>query len=71
MIAMAGEITKCRLEGRMIITVHDELVFDVPETEAAPFGAMVRQIMETAVVLSVPMEVTVKCGPNWAEMTRL
>jgi len=51
--------------------VHDELVFDVPETEAAPFGAMVRQIMETAVVLSVPMEVTVKCGPNWAEMTRL
>jgi DNA polymerase-1 len=71
MIHMSDAIHHRGFEGRMIITVHDELVFDVPRRELNDFGAMVKQVMEGAVKLSVPVEATVKYGPNWAEMAGL
>ncbi len=55
----------------MVITVHDELVFDVPEGEAVRLAREVRRVMETTVTLTVPVEVTVKTGPNWAEMKKI
>jgi len=52
----------------MIMTVHDELVFDVPQEELKTMTVLVRQEMEGAIDLKVPMKVTVKAGPNWLEM---
>ncbi|MEI6437640.1 MAG: DNA polymerase I [Candidatus Omnitrophota bacterium] len=71
MVHMAAAIKDQGRHGRMIITVHDELVFDVPKGEASALGALVRRTMEQAVELSVPIEVTVKAGLNWAEMKEL
>jgi DNA polymerase-1 len=60
-----------KLETRMILQVHDELVFEAPEAEIASFKVDLRQIMMGAMELSVPLEVELKVGPNWDEMTRL
>jgi DNA polymerase-1 len=57
--------------AKMIITVHDELVFDVPKAEVADVAKLVTKAMETAAHLTVPLEVTVKSGANWAEMRGL
>ena len=50
----------------MIMTVHDELVFDVPQEEVKTMAALVRQEMEGAMDLSVPMKASVKVGPQLA-----
>jgi DNA polymerase-1 len=54
---------------RMLMQVHDELVFEVPEDKVEPARAVVRRVMETAaepaVKLSVPLGVEVGVGPNW------
>jgi len=55
----------------MIMTVHDELVFDVPNEEVKTMVSLVRQEMEGAMDLKVPMKVSVKVGPNWLEMEKV
>jgi DNA polymerase-1 len=58
------------LEGslaRAVLTVHDELVFEVPEAEVEDVGPTISKAMEGAVDLSVPMEVDIAWGPNWSE----
>jgi DNA polymerase I len=54
-------------EARMILQVHDELVFDVPETQAEEVGQAVRGLMENAVKLDVPVRVDLGVGCNWLE----
>jgi DNA polymerase-1 len=51
----------------MILTVHDELVFEAPEGTAAEVAALVRAQMENAVPLCVPLTVDVGIGENWRE----
>ncbi|MBF0123479.1 MAG: DNA polymerase I, partial [Candidatus Omnitrophica bacterium] len=68
MVVVAHEIRREKLLTRMIITVHDELVFDVPEGEIKVASRLVKDAMEKVVQLSVPIEVTVKVGKNWADM---
>jgi DNA polymerase-1 len=53
--------------ARMILTVHDELLFEAPESAADETAAAVRQLMEAAVTLSVPVTVDVGIGKNWKE----
>jgi len=55
------------LETRMILQVHDELVFEVPEREMDAVAAMVRREMEGVFRLRVPLKVDVKAGRNWDE----
>jgi DNA polymerase-1 len=55
------------LRGRMILQVHDELVFDAPLAEVAPLTELVRHEMEHAAQLTVPIVVDVGVGRNWAE----
>ena len=49
----------------MILTVHDELLFEAPEPQAEDVAALVRSLMEGAFALSVPLTVDVGIGPNW------
>ena len=51
----------------MIIQVHDELIFDVPEESLNRVGEAVRQEMEGAMDLSVPIKVELGSGKNWLE----
>ncbi|MGH2771426.1 MAG: DNA polymerase I, partial [Actinomycetota bacterium] len=52
--------------ARMVLTVHDELVLEVPAGEIQEVGARVREAMEGAVELSVPLKVDLAWGANWA-----
>ncbi len=53
--------------GRMILTVHDELLFDVPRERADELSAVIREQMESAAVLAVPLTVDVGIGDNWKD----
>lgn len=52
---------------QMILQVHDELVFECPADQAKELAALVKEEMEQALPLTVPVEVEVKAGVNWAE----
>ncbi len=51
----------------MLLQVHDELVFEVPEAEVAATSAIVKQVMESVATLRVPLSVEVGQGHSWAE----
>ncbi len=53
---------------RMVLQVHDELVFEVPEPELDEVLEPLVEMMESAMTLSVPLKVDAKVGNNWAEM---
>ena len=54
-------------DTRMILTVHDELVLETPSSHAVEVGELVRDKMENAVQLKVPLTVDVGVGQNWKE----
>jgi DNA polymerase-1 len=54
-------------EARMILTVHDELLFEVPKERAGPIATLVQQKMQAAAALNVPLTVDVGIGENWKE----
>jgi len=55
------------LSTKMIMQVHDELVFEVPEGEIEKALPMIQTEMETVMELSVPLKVSIHSGKNWAE----
>lgn len=57
-----------KLPAEMILQIHDELVFEVPEGEAEEAGKIVREIMEGVWELAVPLKVDLKVGRNWGEL---
>ncbi len=59
------------LRARLLLTVHDELLFETPRDEVEPLAAIVRETMEGAMPLSVPLVVDVKVGDDWESMTPL
>jgi DNA polymerase-1 len=65
------EIDRCltmrNLEGKMLLQIHDELIFEIPEEETAPFEKLVKEKMEHILKLNVPIEVHLAVGKNWAE----
>ena len=67
MINIQNDITRKKLLGKMIMQVHDELVFDVPEGEVEQFTELIRSRMQNAITLKVPIEVEVGKGKNWLE----
>jgi len=68
MINLDREIDKRQLKSKMLLQVHDELIFEVPETELEEMRQLVPEIMSTALKLSVPLKVDIKVGKNWGEM---
>jgi DNA polymerase-1 len=67
MIDIHNELPKHRLEARMILTVHDELLFECPREEAEAAAEVVRQRMEGATTLAVPLTVDVGIADNWRD----
>ncbi len=67
MVRIHNWLTEKKLKTRMILQVHDELVFDVHRDEVDEVKENVTRLMKTAVELEVPMEVEVGIGKNWLE----
>ncbi|MGA2202763.1 MAG: DNA polymerase I [Terriglobales bacterium] len=68
MIRIDEEIRRRGLKSRMTLQVHDELVFEVPESEVDRIRPLVRERMENAHALAVPLVVEIGVGPNWRDM---
>jgi DNA polymerase-1 len=66
MIQMAQAIHSRRLQTRMLLSVHDEIVFEVPESELDTMKQLAPQVMENVWDLKTPLKVNVAWGPNWA-----
>ncbi|HET9345561.1 MAG TPA: DNA polymerase I [Candidatus Limnocylindrales bacterium] len=71
MIRTADRVAADGLRARLLLTVHDELLFEVPRDEVDRLAAAVRETMEGALPLSVPLVVDVKVGDSWESMTPL
>ncbi len=67
MIKIHQRLVKENLRSRMILQVHDELVFEAPEDELAVLEKLVREEMSSAIKLDVPIKVDVGVGENWLE----
>lgn len=67
MISIHNKIQENGLKSRMIIQVHDELVFDVYKPELEQMKALVKDSMENAIKLSVPIDVDMGVGDNWLD----
>jgi len=68
MINIAQELKQRELRTRMLLQVHDDLIFEVPLEEMEEVIKLVKDKMEHACLLKVPLEVSVKAGPNWYDM---
>jgi DNA polymerase-1 len=68
MIAIAHELAVQKFQARMILQVHDELLFEAPHAEMDRLRTLVRHAMESVQKLAVPLVVDLKAGPNWRDM---
>ncbi len=68
MIKISENIKNRDLKSKMLLQIHDELVFEVPLTEAEELESMVREIMEKNIILKIPLTVNIKRGKNLSEM---
>jgi DNA polymerase-1 len=71
MIRMPDALAKAKLKARMLLQVHDELVFECPEKEAEKLIKVAKETMQSAASpamdLSVPLEVDARAAANWAD----
>lgn len=67
MIAIDKDIQKKKLQGFMILQIHDELIFEIPDTEISIFKELVKTHMEGVIELKVPLVVNTAIGKNWGE----
>jgi DNA polymerase-1 len=67
MVRVDAALRDADLAARMILQVHDELVFEAPEREVEPVCTRVREVMESVFELRVPLEVEVGVGRTWRE----
>ncbi len=68
---VAERLAAAGMRARLLLSVHDELLFEVPRDEVDDLAALVRETMEGALPLSVPLIVDVKVGDDWESMTPL
>ena len=66
MIRLPAALSTAKLKARMLLQVHDELLFEVPEKEIDKLGKVARTVMEGAASLSVPLVVDTGVGDDWA-----
>jgi DNA polymerase-1 len=68
MINLHREMGKKSLKSKMLLQIHDELLFEVPEEEVEEMKALVGELMPRAVELCVPVKIDIKLGRNWGKM---
>ncbi len=69
MVAIQRRLEKDGLRSRMLLQVHDELVFELPVEEEQTLVEMLQDVMPNALEMSVPLQIDIKTGPTWASMT--
>jgi DNA polymerase-1 len=68
MVRIDAKLAEQDLTAKMLLQIHDELIFEVPRAELADVAALVREEMKNVMQLSVPLDVTVKVGKNWYDV---
>jgi len=68
MINVARRLAERKFKAKMILQVHDELLFEAPHNEIDRLRPLVREAMENVRELAVPLVVDLKAGPNWRDM---
>ena len=68
MINIDRRVKRDDLPARLLLQIHDELVFEVPAAKCTALVEMVRHEMEAALELDIPLVVDVSIGDNWLEM---
>jgi DNA polymerase-1 len=71
MVNIDRELREHGFSAKMVLQVHDELIFDSPREEIPALALLVRRCMENALVLDVPLVVDMKVGPNWYEVKKI
>ncbi len=71
MIGVDRRIKAEGLEARMLLQIHDELVFEAPDAEIPALAALVRAEMIGAINFDVPLNVDIAAGPNWLDVATL
>ncbi len=71
MNSIAEKLREKHFKSQMILQVHDELLLEGPKTELENLVELVRNQMQSAVEFCVPMDVSVKAGPNWLDMKEI
>ncbi|MBM3240987.1 DNA polymerase I, partial [Candidatus Poribacteria bacterium] len=67
MLKVADYLESTNKQTRMVLQVHDELVFEAPKDELEEIAEALRRIMETALPIDVPIKVDINVGQNWLE----
>ena len=68
MLDLHREMKERNLKSRMLLQIHDELIFEVPEEEIEEMKSLVTELMPQAIKLRVPVKIDIKTGKNWGEM---
>ncbi len=66
MVQLPAAMADARLRSRLLLQVHDELLFEAPDDEADAVAALAKRVMEGAATISVPLVVETGAGPTWA-----
>ncbi|MCL5612272.1 MAG: DNA polymerase I, partial [Chloroflexi bacterium] len=68
MLRIPSALKKAKLSAQMLLQVHDELVLEVPKAELEKTVKTVKEVMESAYQLDIPLETEARSGPSWGEM---
>ena len=68
MLEVEAALKAAGLSGRMLLQLHDELLFEVPRSELPDTAHLVRRVMEGVVPLKVPLIADLRSGNNWGEL---
>ncbi len=71
MLSVHHRLAESRHHGRLLLQIHDELVFETPAADVDSLATLVRQEMTTAMTLNVPLAVDVSVGDNWQDLETL
>lgn len=67
MLKIDQQLTELNLKGYMILQIHDELIFEVPDEEIAQFAEIVQATMQNVLTFKIPLVVNITVGKNWKE----
>jgi DNA polymerase-1 len=69
MVSLHREMNEKGLKSKMLLQIHDELIFEVPPDEMETMKELVNKLMPNALKLDVPLKIDIKTGKNWGDMT--